>query len=144
MGQTDVERYTVNIQIFNTDAHSFMGKRIYSISACQAAQVKLMTHCNEGSHEDLLIAALLDSGFALSSSDLKGGMQVSMKPGSPHGMRWWDDVSRDSGRRTGLSCICWQVALADPAACTKGCRKAADSPLPVNGIHKERGRPGVL
>lgn len=36
------------------------------------------------------------------------------------------------------------MVLADVAACSKGCQKVADSLLPVNGIHKEWGRPGVL
>lgn len=134
---------TVNIQIFDTDANLFLGKRIYSTSARQAVQVKLMTHCNEGSHEDLLTVALPDPGFALSSSDLRQCAQVSLSLGHPM-PQWWDDASRDGGMGTGLSCICGQVALADLTACTKGCRKAADSPLPVNGIHKERGGPGVL
>lgn len=121
-----------------------MGKRIYSTSARQAVQVKLMTHCNKGSHEDLLIAASGDPGFALSSPGLRWGAQVSMQPGPPHGTGWWDDASRGGGRGTGPSHICGRVALADPAACPKGCRKAADSPLPVNGVHKERGGPGML
>ena len=104
-----------------------------------------MTRCNEvlSSHEDLLIAALPDPGFALSSSDLRWGAQVACSLGHPM-PRWSDDTSRDGGMGTGLSCICGQVAPADLTACTKGCRKAADSPLPVDGIHKEWGGPGVL
>ena len=37
LGQTSDVKYTVKIQIFNTDASSFLGKRTYSTSACQAA-----------------------------------------------------------------------------------------------------------
>lgn len=109
----------------------------------QLLHVKLMTHGNKASHEDLLNAALPNPGFALNSSDLRWVHRSAGSLGHP--ISWWqDDASRDSGRRTGSFRIHGQAAMADLAACTKGCWNAAGSALPVNGIHKEWGRPGML
>lgn len=92
-----------------------------------------MTPGNEG----LLIAVLPVPWLTWSSWDVRRDVQVSMWPGTP--MPWQcNGTSRDT----------WEgdmvAALADLAACTKGCWKAAESPLPVYGIHKERGGPGML
>lgn len=106
-GATGDVQYTVNIQIFNTDANWFLGKRIHSTSACQAAQVKRMTHCNEGSREDLLIAAVPDPGFALSSSDLRWGAQVTPCPGG--GMTPPGTVGRGRGCPASAGRWSWQT-----------------------------------
>lgn len=130
--QTSDIKYTSNKQTFNTDANSFMGKRIYSTKLC-----RLMTHGNEG----LLIAVLPVPWLTWSSwdvrRDVRRDVQVSMWPGTPMPCQC-NGTSRDTWEGDRVA------ALADLAACTKGCWKAAESPLPVYGIHKERGGPGML